>query len=234
MKAKSNMKKLIALVFSLFVMFSQPARADLFGGDVAMLAQILANAVQQLAQLRSLLQNGQDSLNLIRDINHGINDSLNLIRTISPNTDPGLYRDWQKVTEALAQIESVYGIVVESQDSRAQRDTDQTAAEAISLNNSVYKYTKVIDEIGELIKDESHRVSPGGASKLTAQSLGVMLNLQNEMLRTQATGLKLQAQSMMVQNRKDKERTRQMVNSADKLNAALASQTPKFELPRFE
>jgi predicted methyltransferase len=85
-----------------------------------------------------------------------------------------------------------------------------------------------------MIKDESHRVSPGGASKLTAQSLGVMLNLQNEMLRTQATGLKLQAQSLVIQNKKDKDRTRQMVDSADKLNAALAGQSPKFELPRFE
>lgn len=228
------MKKLMACILSLSLFFVQPARADMFGGDVAVLMQILANALQQLAQLRSILQNGQDSLNLIRDINRGINDSLSLIRTISPNTDPGLYRDWQKVTDALAQIESVYGIVIESQDSKAQRDTDQTAAEAIALNNSIYKYTKTIDEIGEMIKDESHRVSPGGASKLTAQSLGVMLNLQNEMLRTQATGLKLQAQSMMIQNRKDKERTRQMVDSADKLNAALASQSPKFELPRFE
>ncbi len=228
------MKKLIASLLSLSLFCVHPARADLFGGDVAVLAQILANAVQQLAQLRNILENGQDNLDLIRDINRGINDSLNMIRTISPNTDPGLYRDWQKVTDALAQIGSVYGIVVESQDSRAQRDTDKTAAEAIALNNSIYKYTKTIDEIGEMIKDESHRVSPGGASKLTAQSLGVMLNLQTEMLRTQATGLKLQAQSMMVQNRKDKERTRQMVDSANKLNAALASQSPKFELPRFE
>lgn len=228
------MKKLIALILSLSVVFTQPARADLFGGDVVVLAQILANAIQQLAQLRSLLQNGQDSLELMRDINRGINDSLNLIRTISPNTDPGLYRDWQKVTDALAQLESIYGIVIESRDSRAQKDTDQTVAEAIALNNSIYKYTKGIDEIGEMIKQASHSVSPGGASKLTAQSLGVMLNLQNEMLRTQATGLKLQAQSLMVQNRKDKERTRQMVDGADKLNAALSSQSPKFELPRFD
>ncbi len=214
--------------------FTPYARADLFGGDVVVLAQILANAIQQLAQLRSLLQNGQDSLDLIRDINRGINDSLGLIRTISPNIDPGLYKDWQKVTDALTQLETIYGIVVESRDSRVQKDTDQTVAEAISLNNSIYKYTKVIDEIGEMIKDESHRVSPGGASKLTAQSLGVMLNLQNEMLRTQATGLKLQAQSLVIQNKKDKDRTRQMVDSADKLNAALAGQSPKFELPRFE
>lgn len=228
------MKKLTSLILSFILTFTAPAKADMFGGDVVVLMQILANALQQLVQLKNLLENGRDSLNLIRDINRGINDSLNLIRTVSPNTDPGLYKDWEKVSEALTKLETIYGIVIDSKDSRVQRDTDQTVAEAISLNNTVYKYTKQIDEIGELIKSQSHSVSPGGASKLTAQSLGVMLNLQNEMLRTQATGLKLQAQTLALQNRKDKERTRQMVNSASNLQQALSGVEPKFELPRFQ
>lgn len=228
------MKKIVLIFTCSFLLYAAPVKADLFGGDVAVLLQILSNAVQQLAQLKSIMDNGKDNLNLIRDINRGINDSLNLIRTISPNTDPGLYKDWEKVSDALNKLETIYGISIESKDSRVQRDTDQTVAEAISLNNSVYKYTKQIDEIGELIKAQSHSVSPGGAAKLTAQSLGVMLNLQNEMLRTQATGLKLQAQSLALQNRKDKERTRQMVSNADELNHALSNVEAKFELPRFE
>lgn len=222
--------------FLLCVILSCPfsAKASIFGEETLVLAQILANAVQQLAQLKSLLDNGQDSLSLLRDINRGINDSLNLIKTISPNTDPGLYKDWDKVSSALTQLETIYGIAVESRDLKVQNDTDQSVAEAISLNNNIYKYTAQIDQIGELIKSESHAVSPGGAAKLTAQSLGVMLNLQNEMLRTQGTGLKLQAQALALQNRKDKERTRQMVNGADNLNSALAGVSPTFELPRFE
>lgn len=228
------MKRLLSLLSSVVILFSTPARADLFGGDTVVLAQLLANALQQLAQLRNILQTGQNNLDLIRDINRGINDSLNLIRTISPNTDPGLYKDWQKVSDALNKLETIYGIAVESRDVKVQKDTDQSVAEAISLNNSIYKYTQGIDEIGEMIKAQSHAVSPGGAGKLTAQSLGVMLNLQNEMLRTQGAGLKLQAQALALQNRKDKERTRQMVDGADKLNSALAGEEPRFKLPRFE
>lgn len=228
------MKKLIAILLAFHLVCVPTARADIWGGDVAVLVQILANALQQLAQLRSILETGRDSVDLIRDINRGIADSLNLIRTISPNTDPGLYKDWEKVSDALKNLENVYGIVIDSHDSRVQRDTDQSVAEAITLNNSIYKYTKEIDEIGESIKSQSHSVSPGGAAKLTAQSLGVMLNLQNEMLRTQATGLKLQAQAMALENRKDKERTRQMVAGADGLNSALGGAKPEFKLPRFE
>jgi hypothetical protein len=124
--------------------------------------------------------------------------------------------------------------VIESNDFQVQKDTDQSVAEAVALNNSIYKYTKTIDEIGELIKSQSHDVSPGGAAKLTAQSMGVMLNLQNEMLRTQASTLKLQAQSLAVQNRKDKHRTRQMVGDVDNIKAALSGVKPKFKTPKFE
>lgn len=228
------MKKIVMLILiACQLLPCRAARADLFGGDVAVLAQILANAIEQLVQLRNILQSNQDNLELLRDINRGINDSLNLARTISPNSDPGLYRDWEKLAETLKKIENIYGIAVESHDSRVQQDADQSVAEAISLNNSIYKYTQAIDEIGELIKAQSHNVSPGGAAKLTAQSMGVMLHIQNETLRAQATGLKLQAQTLAIQNRKDKEQTRQMVEGAEGLRSALAGQKPQFKLPRF-
>lgn len=228
------MKKLMAIIMGLIISGVPHAQASMFGEENILLAKILANALQQLAQLQNILNTGRDNLNLIRDINRGINDSLNLIRTISPNTDPGLYKDWENVSSALSKIESIYGIVIDSHDAKVQKDTDQSIAEAVSLNNSIYKYTKLIDEVGELIKSQSHSVSPGGAAKLTAQSLGVMLNLQNEMLRTQATALKLQAQTLSLQNRKDKDQTRQMVAGADSINAALAGAQPQFKLPRFE
>lgn len=227
------MKKIKIILITIVFILPFNSKASLFGEENVVLAQILANAVQQLAQLKNILDTGRDSLGLIRDINRGLNDSLNLIRTISPNTDPGLYKEWQKVSTALNELETIYGIAIESRDLKVQKDTDQSVAEAISLNNSIYKYTKSLDEIGETIKSQSHYVSPGGAAKLTAQSLGVMLNLQNEMLRTQATGLKLQAQALALQNRKDKEKTRQMIDGANKLHNALANTTPNFNLPRF-
>lgn len=230
----SKVKKIIAIILIIQTIFAPKARADLFGGDVFVLTQILANAFQQLMQLKNILQSGQDSLNLMRDINRGINDSLSMAKTISPNTFSGIYNDWGQISSAIGKLESIYGAPIDSNDSRVQRDTDRSAAEAVTLNNSIYQYTQAMDAIGEQIKDQSHSVSPGGAAKLTAQSLGVMLHIQNEMLRTQASGLKLQAQALVLQNRKDKERTRQMVAGADDLNSALTNQKPQFSLPRFE
>src|ERR1035438_131105 len=122
------------------------SRADMFGGDIVILVQILANAFQQLIQLKQILTAGQDNLDLLKDINRGINDSLEVIRTINPNQDPGLYKDWDKVQKAVKTVEDLYGTVVESKYAQSQRDTDQSVAEAITLNNSIYGYTKEVDD----------------------------------------------------------------------------------------
>jgi hypothetical protein len=227
-------KRYAIFAYLLTALFTaQPARADLFGGDVVVLSQIFINAVEQLAKLRQMVSAGKDNLDLLRDINKGISDSLNLIRTASPQTDPGLYKNWREVQESLRNLENLYGIVVPSNDEHVQRDADQSIAEAITMNNSIYEYTKQIDEIGELIKQQSHFVSPAGAAKLTAQSMGVMLHVQNESLRAQAMSLKLQAQAFATENRQAKDRTRQMLEGAENLNVALAGVRPTFQLPRF-
>jgi hypothetical protein len=103
----------------------------------------------------------------------------------------------------------------------------------VTLNNSIYSYSRDIDAIGEEIKSDSHSVSPGGAQKLTAQSLGVMLHVMNASLRAQATSLKLQAEFLALQNHKDKEASRETSEASRSLKTAIETQPPKFETPRF-
>ena len=202
------MKRFLRLLIAAGLCFCPSAgRADLFGGDVVVLAQILANAIQQLAQLKQIMDNGQDTLGLMRDINRGINDSLQIMQTSGLIKDPGVYKEWNQVQEALGAIGTIYGVAVPSQDQRSQMDTDRGVAEAVTLGNSVYNYTREVDELGETIKQFSHDVSPGGAQKLTAQSMGIMLHVMNQGLRVQSTGMKLQAQSLALENKKEKAET---------------------------
>ena len=75
-------KKFGALVVVTSMLLSAPNRAQaLFGADAVILAQILANAVKQLAQLQQILGQGRDTLGLLRDVNRGINDSLQMAET---------------------------------------------------------------------------------------------------------------------------------------------------------
>lgn len=229
------MKKRI-LAFSISVcLLVTPFRsnADLFGGDVAVLTQILAQAIKQLYELQQIVQSGRDSLNLLRDINRGINDSLRLVDSLGPYIDPGLYKELKKIEQLVKHLQGAYGVVVDSPDRVPQEDTDRVVAEAISVNNTLYEYAKELDKVGERIKLYSHEVSPGGAQKLTAQSLGVMVHVMNQQLRATATGLKIQAQALAIQNKKEKQSTEAFMGQAASLKTRMKKQEVKFEFPRF-
>lgn len=226
-------KRILAALVAVSIAFVPSARADLFGGDVAVLTQILAENIKQLIELEKILSNGRDNLDLLREINRGINDSLNLIRTISPYVNPGMYGELKKVEDVLQKFGVVYGTIVDSPDAAAQRSVDTAVAEAVTMNNSIYDYTAEIDKIGEDIKRYSHEVSPGGAAKLTAQGLGVMLHVMNQQLRAQGTLLKLQAQGLAQSNKREKDHTAEYLRSATAISDAMRASDPKFERPRF-
>ena len=229
------MKRLtLSLVFLLSLAVpARVARADLFGGDVAVLTQILAQAIMQLQQLRNLMGAASDQLDLIREINRGINDSLNLLKNIDPNLDPGVYRDWDNVSFAVRRLEELYGGVQNSPEAKIQKDADQSVAEAVAFNNSFFKWSGQLDQVGEQIKSSSHSVSPGGAQKLTAQALGLIIQVLNQNLRAQATGLKLQAQSMAIANRREKEATKDNLTTSTALKTAFKTEKAAYSIPRF-
>lgn len=229
------MKK-FALVFIIsfsLVLTPFKARADLFGGDVVVLTQILVQAIKQLYELQRIVETGQDTLYLMRDINRGINDSMKLVESLGPYIDPGIYKELKKFDDLLKHLQGSYGVVVDSPDRKPQEETDQVVSEAISLNNNLYDYAKELDQVGERIKTFSHEVSPGGAQKLTAQSLGVMVHIMNQNLRATATGLKLQAQSLALQNKKEKQKTEAFLGQARLLKRMMQTKEAKFEFPRF-
>ncbi len=229
------MKKFaLILITSVSLVFAPlKSRADLFGGDVAVLTQILLQAIKQLYELQRIVQTGQDTLYLMRDINRGINDSMKLVESLGPYIDPGLYKELKKFDDLLKHLEGTYGVVVDSPDRQPQEETDRVVSEGISLNNSLYDYAKELDQVGERIKTYSHEVSPGGAQKLTAQSLGVMIHILNQNLRATATGLKIQAQGLALQNKKEKQETEAFLGQARLLKRMMQTKEAKFEFPRF-
>ncbi|MCX6126591.1 MAG: hypothetical protein NTV34_17805 [Proteobacteria bacterium] len=228
------MKKIkIAFMTMLGLGMPQVSRADTFGGDVIILGQILSNAVQQLYQLMAIVNSTRDNLQFVKDINRGINDSLNMVQTMRANVSTGIYDDWKRPDIAKQKLAAIYGNAVESKVAQIQRNIDQGVAEAVAQNNAAYEQAEKLDRIGEQIKAASHGVSPGGAQKLTAESLGVLLHTMNESLRTQATSVKLQAQSLASENHREKESTRATLESAAALKTAMKAEKTEFITPRF-
>jgi len=149
-------KKAIIFLLCFLLLFPRTSSADLFGGDVVVLTQLLVQSLSRYQQLKTILKTGSKNLELLEEVNRGINDILEVYNTLHTGhghgQGRGVYGDWQNVEEAIRRLERLYGKIPQSQDSEIQRDTDRIAAEAISLNNSINDYSIRIDEIGERLK----------------------------------------------------------------------------------
>lgn len=207
------------------------ARADFWGGDLVFLAQILANAIQQLAQLQSILGTSKDTLSLLQDINSGMRDAIAVIRTGNQTLRPGVMSDLNGLDEVLRRIEELYGRTPRTPEGKLQQMTDQSVAEAIDLHNEAFKYADRLDPEAERIKDYAHVVSPVGAAKVTVQSLGIMIHVLNQILRTNAAILKMQSESVALTNRRGKLESEQFKLQYEGVSEAFGQLKPNYNLP---
>lgn len=220
------MKRLKTRIISVILIFvvglaPTPSKADFFGGDIPLLIQIVANTLQQLAQLRSILSNGQDTLGLLRDINAGIRDAMMMIRTMNSTLTPGIYSQYKDPTALLSALQDLYGLIPQTSQSRLEAAQDQSVMEAITLHNQAFDYASNVDPEAERIKDYARGVSPLGAERLTAQSLGVLIHVSNQILRTNAAMLKIMSENLALQNRHEKMNSTQFQIQYENLTKSL-------------
>jgi len=208
-------------IISITLTFPQQSRADFWGGDVVILTQILANAVQQLIQLRQLLTTGSDTLDLMRNINRGIRDGLSVLQMINPRFNPGLYGDLETADRVLNVINDLYGRVPQTAELRLQAAQDRSVSESIAMNGNLFKFADQADEESKRIFNHSQGVSPQGAAKLTAQSVAVLINVSTQVLRTNSMMLKMMSENMALQNRKEKLQSAQFKTQYDGISTAL-------------
>lgn len=229
-------KRTILLALTIPLTLSSPVRADLWGGDVIVLSQILTQTIEQLAQLREIVSSAQNEIEIMKNINEGLDDALLSLKEISPELDPGMFKDWRSVSRAMNGIEKIYGTSLNVKDSDLYKLNDTAVAEAVVLNNRLFKNAEEGDKIGRQIRQQVQHASPKGAQKITAQSLGYLLEVQSNSLRAQAKSIKLQAQSLARVNKIDKERSKIIQNTVSEINEAFSKQAKKekFKIPRFK
>jgi hypothetical protein len=202
-----------------------PARADFFGGDLPLLASILAQAIEQVAQLRTILGAGVDTLGLLRDVNEGVREAMGIMRTMNQTIQPGALSQFQTVDEMLRAVQDLYGMVPKTSEAKQQSFTDQSVSEGMTIHNQAFAYADQVDPEAERIKDYSRGVSPSGAGRLTAQSIGVLINVTNQILRTNAAMLKIMSENLALQNRHEKVNSQQFKMQYEGLSSAMGGTT---------
>ncbi len=229
------MKRLMAISLICFaVCLPQSTHADMFGGDVLILTQILAQAVQTVIQLKSILETGTDTLDLLRDVNSGVKSGLSLIHILNPHFNPGVYGNLNDAASVLRAVEDVYGKTPEGADQDLMRSQDQSVAETISMNRNVYDFADQIDHERDRILFHAEQVSPQGAGKLQNQALAVLIGVSTQILRTQSQMLKLMAENMAMTNRKEKLQSQQMRENYEGLSNGFKNLPTGSTLPKLD
>jgi len=218
------------VAIALMLLLPAPARADFWGGDLPLLAQILAETIEQVAQLESILGTGKDSLNFMRDINQGIRDAMTLASTMNRTLQPGNW-NLNNVNDILGQMQNIYGRIPVGADATMQSTNDMSVAEGIQLHNDAFRYADAIDPEAERMKAYAESASPQGAAKASLQAQGVTIHVLNQLLRTNAAILKIQSESLAMQNRKSKMQSEQFRQQYGELSQSLANAHGGFDLP---
>lgn len=226
-----NVRKVILCVLMSVVMITpKPAKADMFGGDIVILTQILAQAIQQLIQLKQILSTGSDTLSLMRDINRGIRDGLAVIQMINPKFNPGLYGNLESADRVLAAITDLYGQIPQTSEARLQQAQDRSVSESIAMNGTLFRFADQADEESKRIIDHSRDVNPQGAAKLTAQSIAVLIGVTTQVLRTNSMMLKMMGENMALSNRKGKLQAEQFKSQYDGLSSGFSGMQKETNL----
>ncbi len=102
------------------------AKADLFGGDLALLAQIVTNTLHTMYEL-------QRQSTLMQDEMRGINDRINRIRTIAEVIQPSQWEKWKDPREALNRLRIIYHTIPKEYRSEKYDQIENEISRAMNL-----------------------------------------------------------------------------------------------------
>jgi hypothetical protein len=222
-KLKNFKRRIVATALIISLAVPTPAKADLFGGDVLVLTQLLLNAVQQLVQLKQILSTGSDSLSLMKEINRGIKEGLAIIQVLNPKFNPGLYGSLEQADQVMAAISDLYGKIPQTSEYRLQEAQDRSVSESIAMNGTLFRYADEVDQESKRIIEHARNVNPQGAGKLTAQSIAVLIGVTTQVLRTNSMMLKMMGENMALSNRKEKLQSSQFKTQYEGLSNAIGT-----------
>src|ERR1017187_7553727 len=143
------------------------AKADIFGGDFAVLVQILSNAIQTLATLQQTLNIAKGDSDLLKKVNRDIDSALSEIYAIQD-----IVRDTNEIgktkdpVELLNRLRGVYGRLPRFGNIRALEFADNVSGTALGVDNDSYAHAGKLDAAAIKLQAQARSASPGRAQQL--------------------------------------------------------------------
>lgn len=168
----------------LIMLLPLQAKADFWGGDLPLLAEIVFNTLHTMQEL-------ERQSNYMDDELAGIRDRLDRIRTISELVKPTTWEQWREPQEALRRLRLIYHNIPNEYRSEKYNAIEAELAQAMSLIARTERDVKSTFDSGKEIEARANSASPGVSQKLTASGVGtlVAMSAQSQVLQSQIAGL---------------------------------------------
>ena len=176
-----------------------------FGEDIPFLIQIITQSIHEVQELQSIIGTSRETLGVLEEMNRGVKDVLRLADTAHVPLGRQVYSDAADIDSASRKSSSLYG---EPRD-RAPlyaRTHYRSGVEGLSLSEDTFTYTSGMDAKASQVKSAAVVANQATATRLTAETLGVILHAVNHQNRLQAKTLEFQSTDRIEQAAKEDSR----------------------------
>lgn len=179
-------RTLLSLVLSLSFA-AVPARADLFGGDVAVLAKILVETIKQVREL-------QKQSDLLEDELRGINDRIRRLAAIKEIIQGTSSEEWKNPAKAVRRLSDIYYTLPPELRTKKADAVESELRRAVDLATRITNSAGDAHRTGADLEKDALGKSPGVAQKLTASGVGSLIELSAQNQVAQGTIISLLTQ----------------------------------------
>lgn len=194
------------------------SRADLWGGDLPLLAEIVFNTLHSMIEL-------EQQTSYMSDEMAGIKDRIDRVQTIANLVDPSTWDRWHDPNEALSRLKQIYQTMPELYRSEKYNEVDSEIASAMTMTAQIHPQTESTFRSGKELERRGADASPGVAQKLTASGVGSLVTVQAQSLALQSHITKMLAQMMAEGNERE---SRSVVTRGSSFKCLTGSLENKF------
>lgn len=189
---KYSTASMAALVIAeLFLSPYKVANAS-FGAEIPILIKILAETIQQVRSLQMIIGTTRETAGVLADMNRGVKDVLRLANTAHVPLPPQVFEAAKTLEQATNEVNRIYGSMPGGAPIAAQRGY-QSGTESLYLSQDAFEYSTFLDDKGERIKGSAVLANQASATRLTAESMGVLIHAVSHTNRIEAKSLEILA-----------------------------------------
>lgn len=166
------MRKLIIICSLMLLPFSK-AKADFWGGDLPLLAEIVTNTLHTMMELQKQNEYWSDQM-------AGVRDKIDRIRTISEMVQPSSWDQWKDPQEALRRLKNIYYTMPKEYRSEKAEIVENELSRAMNMISRLRPEAQTTFASGKELERRGADASPAVAQKLTASGVGTLIAVESQ------------------------------------------------------